>query len=209
MVAGLSSAGFEGEGIREGRQQGSSSLAENVAFTGRLDYVGVPGLLLGGSVFTGNSGQDATVADRTFAARVTLFDVHAQYENRGAQLRALYAHTSVGDAARVNLSNGLEGDESVGSSQYGFYVEGAYDFMTLWPHGSWVVAPFVRYERLNTQDEVPFGYDRDPANDRTAVTAGVSVKPLAGVVLKADYQWLTNEARTGTNQFNVAVGFLF
>jgi uncharacterized small protein (DUF1192 family) len=208
-VAGLQSAGFAAEGIREGRQQGSQSVAEDVAFTGRLDYVGVPGLLLGASVFTGNSGQGATIDGRTIDGKVTLYDLHAQYEHRGLQARVLYAHTSVGDAALINARNGLSGDESVGERQYGFYAQVAYDLMTLRPQGQWAVVPFLRYERLDPQHRVPAGYDRDPSLEQTLWTAGVSVKPLTSVVLKADYQWLKNEAKTGVNQLNLAVGYIF
>lgn len=204
LVAGLSSGGFEGSGIREGRQGGSDSLAEDLALTGRVDYTGVAGLLVGASFFTGDSGQGAG-----FGGRVSLVDLHGQYEHRGLRLRALAARTSVADAALINAANGLAGDESVGERQYGWYAEAAYDVMTLRPAGQWSVAPFVRYERLDTQDRVPAGFERDPANERTVLTAGVGVKPRANVVLKVDFQRLTNKARTGTSQLNVGVGYLF
>jgi len=210
VVAGLSSEGFEGEqGIREGRQGGSQSRANDVAFTGRIDLSGVRGLLAGVSLFTGNSGQGAEVDGQRIRGRVTLYDVHAQYERRGLQLRALYARTSIGDAALINAANGLEGDESVGDRQYGFYVQAAYDVMTLRPAGRWSVTPFLRYERLNTQDRVPAGFEKDPANDQRTWTAGVGLKPIPNIALKADYQWRSNQARTGTNQINLAVGYLF
>jgi hypothetical protein len=97
----------------------------------------------------------------------------------------------------------------VGERQYGFYAQAAYDLMTLEPRGQWAVVPFVRYERLNPQDRVPAGYEKDPSLDQTVWTAGVGVKPLTNVVLKADYQWLKNEAGTGVNQLNLAVGYIF
>jgi uncharacterized small protein (DUF1192 family) len=209
VVAGLDSAGFTSEGIEEGRQQGSQSLAEDLAFTGRLDYVGVPGLIVGASLFTGNSGQGAAVDDQPIDGRVTLYDVHAQYEHRGLQVRVLYAHSSIGDAALIDAQNGLVGDASVGERQYGFYAQAAYDVMTHHPRGEWSVSPFVRYERLNPQDRVPAGYEKDPSLDQTVWTAGVGVKPLTNVVLKADYQWQTNAARTGVNQWNLAIGYIF
>jgi uncharacterized small protein (DUF1192 family) len=209
VVAGLNSAGFESGGIREGRQSGSESLADDVAFTGRLDFVGAPGLLLGGSMFVGNSGQRAEIDGRRIRGRVTLFDVHAQYERRGFQARALYARSTVGDAALINARNGLAGAESVGSRQYGFYAEAAYDLMTARPHGQWAVVPFARYERLNPQDRVPAGFEKDPSLDQTVWTAGVAVKPLHNVVVKGDYQWASNKARAGVNRLNLAVGYLF
>ncbi|HEY8148369.1 MAG TPA: hypothetical protein VIK51_05645 [Vicinamibacteria bacterium] len=208
-VAGLNASGFEGSGIKEGRQQGSESLAEDIALTGRLDFVGAPGLLVGGSVLTGKSGQGAALGGRAIDGRVTLFDVHAQYERRGLQARALYVGTRIGDAALINAHNGVAGHESVGNRQYGFYVEAGYDLMTARPHGQWAVIPFVRFEQLDTQNEVPSGFERNPALDQKVWTAGVSVKPLTGVVFKADGQWFSNKARTGATQFNAAVGYLF
>jgi hypothetical protein len=67
----------------------------------------------------------------------------------------------------------------------------------------------VRYERLNPQDRVPVAFLADRSLDQRVVTAGVGVKPLPTVALKADYQWLRNAARTGADRFNIALGFLF
>ncbi len=208
-VAGLNAAGFTAEGIKEGRQQGSQSLANDVALVGRLDMVRVPGLLLGVSVFTGNSGQGAQSDGQRIRGRVTLFDAHAQYERRGLQARALYVRSTIADVPRINAVNGFVGAQSVGSRQYGFYAEAGWDVTSRKGDGRWAVIPFLRHERLNPQDRVPTGFEQDPSLDQKIWTAGVSVKPLTGVAFKADYQWLSNKARTGTNQVNLAVGFLF
>ena len=42
-----------------------------------------------------------------------------------------------------------------------------------------------------------------------SVTLGVAWKPLANAILKIDYQDVSNEADSGVDQFNVAVGWLF
>jgi hypothetical protein len=209
VVAGLVSTGFSSEGIGEGKQEGSQSLAKDLGFTGRVDYAGPHGLLVGASFFTGKSGQGATVDQQAIGGRVTLFDVHAQYERRGFQARALYAHSTVDDVALINAQNGLSDDESVGERQYGWYVQAAYDLMARRPVGQWSVTPFVRYERLNPQDRVPDGFSQDPSLDQKVFTVGVDVKPLPNVALKTDYRWFRNAARTGADRFDVAVGFLF
>jgi hypothetical protein len=49
----------------------------------------------------------------------------------------------------------------------------------------------------------------DPATERQVLTAGLEIKPIPQVVLKLDFQRMTDEARTGVDQFNMAVGFLF
>jgi uncharacterized small protein (DUF1192 family) len=209
VVAGLNSAGFASEGIGEGKQEGSQSLAHDLGLAGRADFTGASGLLLGASVYTGKSGQGATVDDQPIDARVTLFDLHAHYEHRGFQVRALYARSTVDDVALINAQNGFGGDESVGERQYGWYLQAAYDVMTLKPVGQWAVTPFLRYEKLNPQDRVPAGFEKDPSLDQKVWTAGVGVKPLPNVVIKTDYQWFSNKAQTGTNAFNLSVGYLF
>ena len=40
-------------------------------------------------------------------------------------------------------------------------------------------------------------------------TLGVELKPIPNIVVKTDYQWLTNEAGTGRSQFNVNLGYAF
>jgi hypothetical protein len=208
-VASLNAAGFTAAGIRGGRQSGARSKAEDWALTGRVDLVSVPGLLAGASVFTGDSGQGATVDGQALEARVTLYEGHLQYEWRGLRLRALAAKGSIGDAALVNQANKLTGKQSVGESQYGWYLEAAFDVMTLGSGGRFSLVPFVRYEKLDSQDGVPAGYEDDPATERSVLTAGVGLKPIPNAVLKLDFQRYRNEARTGVNQWNVSVGYLF
>ena len=209
VVAGLSSRGFAAGGIREGRQGGSNSLAEDVAVAARADYTGISGLLAGGSLFTGESGQGAAAGGAPIGGRVTLLEGHAQYERRGLQLRVLGARTRIRDADRINEQNALAGSESIGECQHGWYAQAAYDVLSLWPAGRWSVTPFLRYEELNTQARVPAGFQADPANDRSVLVAGVDVKPLPGVAIKADLERERNRARTGTNGFHLAVGYLF
>lgn len=208
-VAGLDASGFGASGIRGGRQKGARSLAEDFAFTGRVDLTGVSGLLAGVSLYTGNSGQGTNVMGQTLGARVSLFDLHAQYRYRGWHFRGLYAKGTLGDAALVNEANGLTGSSSVGEDQFGWYVEAAYDVMALFPRGEWAIAPYLRYERLDTQDTVPPGFADNLATDQSLLTVGIDVKPISRVVIKADYQRIRNEALSGVNQLNVALGFLF
>ena len=209
VVAGLDSAGFEGEqGIREGRQGGAESSAKDMAVTGRLDYTGLAGLTLGASLFFGRSGQGAEIDGVSIEGVVTVFDVHAQYDLRGLQLRGLFARSSIADAALINARNGLSGDEGVGERQYGFYLQAAYDVLNH-RHGSWALSPFVRYEKLDTQDRVPAGFERDPKSERRILTVGVGVKPIPNVVLKGDYEWTKNRADESNDQLNLAIGYLF
>jgi hypothetical protein len=202
LTTSLDSGGFAAGNIREARSSGSEAAAEDFALTGRADWKALGGLTVGASLFAGDTGQGAG-----FDGGLTLWDAHAEYRWRGLQARALYARTSIDDAAAINDANGLLGEESVGEDQFGWYGEVGYDVLA--GRSSQSLIPFVRHERWNTQDAVPEGFAADPANDRTLTTVGLSWKVIPNVVVKADWNQSENEARTGVDQFNVGLGFLF
>ena len=211
LMAGFDATGYSASGIRGGRQSGSRSLAEDWGVVGRVDWTGVPGLQLGGSAYAGDAGQGATLpSDPTVVvdARTTILEGHAEYRRGGLQLRGLVARSTIDDAARVNELNGLIGDESVGEEGLGWYLQGGFDVLRLAGTEQQLI-PYLRYERLDTQHEVPAGFARNPANDRSIVSLGAMWKPIPQVALKADYQWHSNEAETGVNQLNVNLGYLF
>jgi len=210
LVNGLNAAGFAADGLREGSQEGSLALARSFALTGRLDYTGLPGVLVGASFFTGNSAQgQVSPAGESFGARTTFVDLHLDAKWRGASFRALWAQSTVGDAAAINKANDLEGDESVGSRQQGWYAEAGLDVLSLARATRMSLTPFVRYEAWDTQAEVPDGFTRNRENNVTQWTAGLVFKPIPQVVVKLDGQWRRNAAKTGVNQLNVALGYEF
>ena len=210
LVNGLNSAGYAANGLREGSQEGSNALARSFALTGRLDYTGMPGVLVGASFFTGNSGQgQVTPAGASFDAKTTFVDFHLDAKWRGASFRALWAESTVGDVVAINQANNFEGDESVGTRQTGWYVEAGFDVLSLVPRSRMSLVPFARYEAWDTQAAVPDGYARNPENDVTQWTAGVVFKPIPQVVVKIDGQWRKNAAQTGVSQLNVALGYEF
>lgn len=208
VVNGLDAAGFTAASpIRGGRQKGSRARAEDFGVTARVDFVGVPGLLVGASGYTGNSDQGRTADGREFGATVSLFDAHAEWRWRALQVRGLVASGSIDDAAEVNRLNNLTGASSVGERFLGHYVEAGWD--ALYGRGAASLVPFARWEQLNTQDEVPSGFAANRANDVRVWTLGLNYRPIPQVVVKLDYQDFRNEARTGVNQFNLALGWLF
>lgn len=209
-VNGLTSEGYSAEGIREGSQEGSQAAAENWALTGRLDWNPFAGALLGASFFSGDSDQGrSTPAGRSFSGRTTLYDVHADWKWRGLWLRGLYVRTNVSDAAAINEANGFRGDESIGRRQWGWYLQAGFDVLSLTAGARASLTPFLRYERYDTQAEVPAGYARNPQNDATLLTVGGVFKPIEPIAVKIDWQRRRNAARTGVNQWNVGLGYLF
>jgi hypothetical protein len=203
-------SGFSAEGLRGGRQKGSKAVAENFAFVGRVDYVGLLGVTAGTSVYAGNSGQGATspLDGSTISALTVIWEGHAEVRARGFDVRALLALAFVDDVEHINAARELEGAESVGERQVGGYLQLGYDVL----HHSRTVhqlIPYVRFEQVNSQDEVPEGYLADPANDLRVISIGAAWKPITNLVVKGDYQIRSNEADTGVDQLNVAIGYLF
>lgn len=205
IVNGLRGAGFSSSGIRGGRQKGGQALAEDFAFAGRLDWAPVEGVLLGGSLYTGDSGQDLGIG----GVGTDIFELHADAKLRGWSLRGLWSEASIDDVAELNQALGLTGSKSVGEELGGWYGEVGYDLATLFDMGQMSLIPFARLEQVNTQKKVPAGYSINPATDQEIMTIGVSWKPIPQAVIKFDFQNFDNAAGTGVDQFNLGMGYIF
>jgi hypothetical protein len=138
-----------------------------------------------------------------------MFDSHAQYPRNGVQARVLFVDTEIEDVALINEFQGFTGSDSVGESQSGWYGEVGYDVLARRTGSRRSLIPYLRYESYDTQEAVPDGFSRDPAREVTVTTIGLAWKPIPQVVLKADWNDISNEGGSGVDQFNVALGFLF
>ncbi len=219
---GLNADGFTNKGIREGRQGGSNAVAEDFAFTGRLDYSPqqVPGLTVGASTFLGNSGQDDTVNydGQKVGVLTQLYEGHIQYRYRGLELRALGAWGSVDDTEYLNPPLGNDGP--VGSESFGWYVEAAHDIMPfVWKDSSQYLAPFFRVERYDTLAAVATdpntgdSFDKSTGLDRWIYQAGLSYKPIDNIVIKADYRNIDDRKLSPSgnagDEFNLGFGLIY
>ena len=73
--------------------------------------------------------------------------------------------------------------------------------LTLWP--------FVQYERLNTQHEVPEGFSKNPASDRKSWTFGAAFYPDPQIVVKADFHNAWTPDGSAVDRLGVSLGYLF
>lgn len=194
--------------LRNGRSSGAKSFAEDIASVTRVDYAPAAGVLVGGSFYVGQADQSLVVN----SVPVTLWEGHLKAEYRGAQLRALYAEGRVGNADTVNIAQGYTNAArtSIGSKMFGGYVEGAYDVLSLMKETKGQsLSPFVRYERYDTQADTPSAFAKNPANSRVEYVTGLTYKPIPQVAVKADHMWVRNQARTGVNQWNLGLAYIF
>ncbi|WP_243288616.1 OprO/OprP family phosphate-selective porin [Geothrix terrae] len=194
--------GFTAESIKGGRQFGKEAKANSLAWTGRLDWAPIPGTTLGFSFYRGNSNP----TDGAESLMTTLWDVHAEYRAAGLQLRGLFSRVTNSEAGVAALPPTSDGFQT-GTRQFGGYLEAGYDVLR--GTGKQALIPFVRYERLNSQQRVVEGVTPDFANDVTVKTVGVSYKPIPNVAVKADWNKIENRAETGRDQFNLGLGFYF
>jgi hypothetical protein len=210
VLAGLDASGFSAaKGIREGRQEGSESSAESLAWVGRLDWTATPGLVAGASLYYGDSGQGIRSAGgRELGVATRIAEAHVDWKSRGFSLRGLFADVALDDVADLNAALGLAGSESIGERQRGYYLEAGYDLLAR-RGGRQSLTPFARWESYDTQDRVPAGYARDAANDVDVLTLGLAWKPIDQVVFKADWTNVDNGAGTGVDQLNLALGWVF
>lgn len=204
-ATGFSASSF----IRGSRTKGSKSKAEDLAGVLRVDYKGVPGVVVGASVYNGQSGQGSTAFGKEIKGWLTMWEGHATAAWNHVEAKALYVQSKLTEAVEINKLNGVTGGNSgVGEQTFGGYLEVAYDVLGALGRDKYL-APFFRYERYDTQFRVPGGFTANPANDRVEYTYGATFKPTPMVAVKADWQNMNNGAKTGQNQFNLALGFIF
>ena len=185
-------------------QELSLAQARDLSVFGSLNWRGVPGLLVGGGVFTGGASHKLV----NTKSRVTLWDVHARWTPERWDLSAVYARGSITNTGALNTELGFAGsDAPIPRSFDGGYVQAAY---RLWEQGRYRLKPFVRWERYNTARSYAFmgeGLTPAAASAERVLTAGANFDIGSGVVLKADIQRFKQDK--GLDRLNLGLGWSF
>jgi hypothetical protein len=176
--------------------------ARSLSWFGAANWRGIPGLLLGGAVFTG----DATHSQAVTRARVTLWDLHARWTPGRWDFSALYTRGTISNTAALNAA--LVGNPTLIPSAFdGQYLQAAYK---VWSRQDYVLSPFVRWERFNTGKsyaDLGPGLTPDPLPAETVWTAGANFQLTPGVVVKADVQRFRQNR--DNNRINLGLGWSF
>lgn len=200
--------GFDDSGLRGGRQKGSKALASDFGFVVRVDHASHQGMTVGGSAYYGETAHDRELDGQEIGGAALIWEGHLAYKARGWDVRALVAGAQLDEVEALNQLKGLTDDGSIGESMLGWYVQAGYDVLRS-TSSRHQLLPYARFERVDTQRSVPVGYAVDLSNDVTVLSVGMAWKPIPNTVLKADYQFHGNQAETGVDQFNIALGYLF
>lgn len=209
LMAPLNAAEFSAdEGIREGRQKGAEANVGRIAATGRVEYLGVPGLTLGLSGWRGKSGFEFRPR---FDVPVSLIETDARYVRDRLELRAQYAHVFIDNAEELNFALGtrIGVDPNIARQLRGFYTEAGYRVLNGLDWGD--VGAFIRYENFDTQYRMPSGYLPLREFDRSAWVVGMSYWPDPDVAVKVDYVAVGNQSDVirAPNSFNIGLGWWF
>lgn len=184
-------------------QEGAKAKARSVGLFGAANWRGVPGLLVGASLFSG----EATHKQAGFAdARITLGDVHARWTPGRWDLSALYARGYISNTEQLNLPL-VGGSTLIPKTFDGWYLQGAYK---LWQQGDYAFSPFVRLERFNTARafaDLGPGLTPDAARTEQVATVGANFWLTRSVVIKADYQRF--RVNKDANRVNLGLGWSF
>jgi len=177
--------------------------SRDLAVFGALNWRGIPGLQLGGGVFTGGASQGTPGAPK---ARITLWDLHARWTPGRWDLSALYSRGQISNTAAWNTT--LVGNPTLIPKSFdGSYVQAAYK---VWQRGDYALSPFVRVEQFNTAKrfaDIGTGLTPSAARNERVTTVGANFQLTPGVVVKADYQRF--QVNTDANRLDLGLGWSF
>jgi hypothetical protein len=207
-MAPLDATAFTAEGgLDDAAQNGVEAQVRNVAFTGRLEYVGIRGLQVGGGFWTGDTDFSTPRID----TKVGLYEIDARFTRGRLEARGQHAHVFITGAGELNETmTRLTGvNPNVADELRGFYLEGAYRVLPASvPHDA---ALFVRYENFDTQYRMPPGYVPLPEFDRDAWVFGATYWVDPDVAIKFDYSHVRNQSAVvpAPRSVNVGLGWWF
>jgi hypothetical protein len=222
LVTALDSTGFSGhEFVRGGMQRKLEyKNASAFAVVAHGEYAFAPGVLVGGSFYSGDSAPNRPRQNLDVSARVTLAELHGRYEVgplivRGQALVGQVENAEAITTANLNTFNGDELGTSrtpVGSRAQSAFLEVGYNLFALLGQGRHGrLDAFARVEHYNTHAATEGSITAVDRYDRQATTVGLNYKPQPGIVLKGEYSRRTHAGTVANQQdvIGVAAGFEF
>lgn len=184
--------------IRSGRLGSSKNASFAPAFVGRVDYTGVNGLVVGGSMYYGEGSNLKDNTNDVDGVTTTMFDVHGRYENGPFAAYGLYTQSTLDGAEKLS-SNAAE-------KASGYYGNISYDIGGL-VGIEYKMPVFVQYENYNPVEKTVDGQNEDTFDTET-VTIGFNFFPTDQTVIKVDYE-MDDVNGQETNTASIGLGFIF
>jgi len=193
VVTGLNSRDFSsGTGIAGGRFSGDAN-TNAIALTGSLLYYkgNFRGQISG--YYGGSAGLQPYFADSlklesgAFGTPIQLVEANMQYATNKWTAKILASSVNIPNAREINRAYANNTPEQL----IGAYADIAYSIFQQ-EEKEWQI--FTRYEYLDMNYKIPSNGIFNGANDQQYITAGLSFKPIHGVIIKGEYVYrLTDE----------------
>ena len=208
VMSSLDASEFSAEeGFRGGRQKGFLENARNLAWTGRLEFRGIPGLNTGVSFWTGEAGFNLP----DISGKTSIFEFDGRYRWKRWEGRGQFVTTHLDEAAIINRAlrqqRGI--NPNIAEKMRGFYLEGGASLVPT--RFKQDLVGFYRYENFDTQYRMPSGFLPIRQFDRSAHILGLTYYPYPDVALKLDYNIMKNASQVveAFNRWNFGVGWWF
>ena len=231
IVTGLNTNGFDRNKWVRGGKQGlfEGDNFTSPAYVARLNYTGVPGLRVGGSIYycpnTGANADKLITYDEIGKIPVTIWSLDAQYSNKYVTARANYLSGNIAHADQLGAKNGKLPNKSgysrltpIAKRAVSYNAEVGVNLKTIcggdrrFP----VIYPFAQYEYYNSQEK---GEGMDVMDARCQVSKwnfGINWKALPNLVVKADYttrqigtaKVFGKGAYNSENEFGIGIAYI-
>lgn len=230
VVAGLNANGFNRNEWVAGGKQGFFEV-DNFTSPGyvlRIDYRGVPGLRVGGSVYYCADAGANSDKKQTYASvgkiPVKIFTGDVEYRNKYVIARGNIVYGNLAKSAAVSKVNSRLSNLSpyskltpIAKNAVSYGAEVGVNAAAFFPARKFpVLYPFARYEYYNPQEKGEAGQTMEIRNKVSMWTAGVNWYALPNLVVKADYT--TRQIGTGKvfgtsgfnseNEFAISVAYV-
>jgi hypothetical protein len=184
-------------------QEGQLARAGDLSGYVAANWTGIPGLRLGASVAGGDISQGQPGFNDN---KLVLWEGHARWTPGAWDLSALYARGHISNTAQANLAF-IGNSTLIPEDFYGWYAQAAY--VAQLPN-AWTLAPFARFERVNTASSYAFlgtGLTPNALEAEQVTTVGFNMNISPGVVLKIDYQAFDRDS--SLDRVDLGLGYAF
>ena len=165
----------------------------------RVDYRGVPGLRIGGSIYycanVGGNADKTQTYDGLGKMPVRIYNLDGQYKNRFVEARANMIYGSLTNSQVLSAKNGKLSNKSgytrltpVAHNAVSYGGEVGLKIAGLAQGENCPdIIPFMRYEYYNPQEDVRGYYTAEERLKTSMWVMGVNWRATSDIVVKADY----------------------
>jgi len=195
--------------IRDGRRGGNerNNATSNMGGVARLDYTGINGLLVGASLYTGKAGSSTNGQGE---GRISMADVHAQYQYEGFKVKGLYTQSHLSHAdSYLGDHSGVTANTHAQSARGG-YLNMEYNILPYFTQAGTRLPIFFQYENYNLATSIT---DGTSFGNTESFTYGLNYFPHEQVVLKGEYKLRHNKNGVDMAEnegiYSLGLGFIF